>query len=87
MEDILKQNYPNPFNPTTTIRFAIPSTQFVTLNVYDILGNKVAELVNEDKEPGQYKVEFNANQLSSGIYYYTLRAGEFIETHKMILLK
>ena len=83
----LKQNYPNPFNPTTTIRYAIASTQFVTLTVYDILGNKVAELVNEDKEPGQYKVDFNANQLSSGIYYYTLRAGEFIQTHKMILLK
>ncbi len=88
----LYQNYPNPFNPTTKIRYSIPSNvkgqmSNVSLKVYDVLGREVATLVNEEKQAGVYEVEFNASQLSSGIYYYQLKTGNFIETKKMILLK
>jgi len=83
----LKQNYPNPFNPTTTIQYSIPQHSNVTLKVYDILGNEVATLVNEEKERGIYSVSFDASQLSSGMYLYRLQAGSFIETKKMILVK
>ena len=90
---ILYQNYPNPFNPTTKIKFTIHVTLSegeglpVTLIVYDILGNEVSSLVNETKQAGTYEVEFNASNLSSGIYYYTLQAGSFSVTKKMILMK
>jgi photosystem II stability/assembly factor-like uncharacterized protein len=83
----LEQNYPNPFNPTTTIIYSIPSTAVVTLNVYDVLGNEVATLVNEEKTAGSFEVNFNAADLSSGIYFYKLQAGNFIDTKKMILLR
>jgi len=83
----LEQNYPNPFNPTTSIQYAINSRQFVQLKVYDILGNEVATLVNEQKEPGYYEVEFNATQFSSGVYFYRLQAGDFVQTKKMILMR
>jgi hypothetical protein len=85
----LSQNYPNPFNPGTSIRYAISSTQFVTLKVYDLLGREVATLVNEEKPAGVYNAQFTINneQLSSGIYFYKLQAGDFVETKKMILLK
>jgi len=88
----LEQNYPNPFNPTTSLQYAIGSRQFVTLKVYDVLGNEVATLVNEEKPAGEYEVEFNSHSdagqnLSSGVYFYKLKAGNFIETKKMILLK
>lgn len=83
----LEQNYPNPFNPTTSIRYQVSSIAQVTLKVYDILGNEVARLVNEDKPVGSYEVDFDASQLSSGIYLYKLTAGNFIETRKMILIK
>ncbi len=85
----LLQNYPNPFNPSTSIQYAISSTQFVTLKVYDVLGREVATLVNEEKPAGTYNVQFTMNnvQLSSGIYFYKLQAGDFVETKKMILLK
>jgi photosystem II stability/assembly factor-like uncharacterized protein len=83
----LEQNYPNPFNPTTNIRFLIADRGFVTLKVYDVLGNEVATLVNEEKPAGEYKVEFDGNHLPSGIYFYQLKAGGFVETRKMILLK
>lgn len=88
----LFQNYPNPFNPTTKIKFTIPSVGTrhalsVQLNVYDVLGNEVAVLVNEEKPAGTYEVEFSAKNLPSGIYYYTIKAGNFTETRKMILLK
>jgi hypothetical protein len=88
----LLQNYPNPFNPSTKIRFAIPFVGTglalsVQLKVYDILGNEVATLVNEEKAPGTYEVEFNATQLSSGIYFYKLQAGNFMEAKKMVLVK
>jgi hypothetical protein len=84
---VLFQNYPNPFNPTTSIQYAINSRQLVQLKVYDILGNEVATLVNEQKEPGYYEVEFNATQFSSGVYFYRLQAGDFVQTKKMILMR
>jgi hypothetical protein len=88
-EFLLNQNYRNPFNPSTCILYAISSTQFVTLKVYDLLGREVATLVNEEKTSGSYNVEFRMQnlELSSGIYFYKLQAGDFVETKKMILLK
>ncbi|HED38767.1 MAG TPA: T9SS type A sorting domain-containing protein, partial [Ignavibacteria bacterium] len=83
----LKQNYPNPFNPTTTISYKLPKQSFVSLKVYDMLGRELAVLVNEEKPMGNYKVNFNASNLSSGIYFYRLTAGSFVETKRMVLLK
>ncbi len=87
----LKQNYPNPFNPTTTIEYTIPEVDVnfraVELNVYDILGNKITELVNEAKPSGTYSVKFNASKYPSGVYYYQINCGSFVQTKKMILLK
>ncbi len=83
----LSQNYPNPFNPSTKIRFLIPSLSQVTLNIFDILGNEIEILVNEEKPTGVYEVSWNAANLSSGIYFYRLQAGGFVETKKMILVK
>jgi hypothetical protein len=85
----LAQNYPNPFNPVTTILFSIRKESTVVLEVFDVLGNEVAILVNEDKQPGSYNVEFRMNnvEFSSGVYLYQLIAGSFIETKKMILLR
>ncbi len=83
----LSQNYPNPFNPSTTISYQLPVNRYVTLKVYDILGNEVAALVNEQKTAGTYEIEFDATKLTSGVYFYSLQAGFFTETKKMILLK
>ncbi|GAB6283000.1 MAG: hypothetical protein STSR0008_17540 [Ignavibacterium sp.] len=83
----LSQNYPNPFNPTTTLSFAISQQSFVSLKVYDVLGKEVATLVNEEKPAGTYKVTFDAGKLSSGVYFYKLQTGNFVETKKMILLR
>ncbi len=83
----LNQNYPNPFNPSTRIEYQVASNSQVSLKVYDVLGKEVATLVNEEKPVGSYEVNFNASQLSSGIYFYKLQAGSFVETKKMILLK
>ena len=83
----LGQNYPNPFNPTTTIEFSIKSAGLVTLKVYDMLGTEVTSLVNEIKDPGNYSINFNAENLPSGIYFYTIRIGNFRETKKLNLLK
>jgi hypothetical protein len=91
----LEQNYPNPFNPTTKIRYSIPSviangtkqSQLVTLKVYDVLGNEVRNLVNEEKPAGTYEVEFISGNLPSGLYFYKLITENFVETRKMILLK
>ena len=83
----LEQNYPNPFNPLTTISFSIPSSGFTSIKVYDILGNEVATLVNEEKAAGNYEVNFNASNLSSGVYLYRLQAKDFTELKKMILLR
>jgi hypothetical protein len=83
----LFQNYPNPFNPTTVIEYQIPQSSFVSLKAFDALGNEVATLVNEEKSTGIYKVKFDATHLSSGIYFYKLQSGNFIETKKMVLIK
>jgi len=93
----LYQNYPNPFNPSTKIKYSIPQTDnpllggarggLVTLKVYDVLGNEIATLVNEELPAGEYEVEFDGTGLPSGIYFYLLKAGDFIQTRKMMLLK
>jgi Secretion system C-terminal sorting domain len=83
----LEQNYPNPFNPSTTIRYAIPQGGLVTLRVFNLLGEEVATLVNEELTSGVFEVNFNANAFASGIYFYTLNVGNFVATKKMILLK
>jgi hypothetical protein len=87
IEYSLSQNYPNPFNPNTTIDYSTKSSGLATLIVYDMLGTEVASLVNENKEAGNYSVEFNASELPSGIYFYTLTSGNFIDSKKLILLK
>jgi enterochelin esterase family protein len=94
---ILKQNYPNPFNPSTLISYSIPVSSFVTLKIYDVLGNEIKSLINEEMVSGSYKVEFSAKggsasggdpiDLPSGIYFYKLQASNFTQTKKMILLK
>jgi hypothetical protein len=84
---ILEQNYPNPFNPRTTIKYSIPTSSFAQLKVYDVLGNEVATLVNEEKHAGTYEVNFSAEGLTSGIYFYKLSSGSFVNTKKMLLLK
>jgi hypothetical protein len=84
---LLHQNYPNPFNPTTKISYEVPELSFVSLKVFDVLGNEVAALVENENPLGSYEVEFDAAELTSGIYLYKLIAGNYIETKKMILLK
>jgi len=83
----LMQNYPNPFNPSTTIDYSFPHNSVITLKVYDVLGNEITTLVNEEKQAGIYEFEFNAIGLPSGIYFYQLKADDFTKTKKMILLK
>ena len=88
----LDQNYPNPFNPTTKIKYSIPSVgasliKPVRIKIYDILGDEIATLVNEEKPAGKYEVEFDASSLPSGIYYYQLISGSFVQTKKIILIK
>lgn len=83
----LSQNYPNPFNPSTKLEFGISNFGFVSLKVYDVLGNEVKTLINENKPAGRYTVTFDGSNLSSGIYFYKLESGSFIETKRMILLK
>ncbi len=93
----VEQNYPNPFNPTTKINFSVPTTSFTTLKVFDILGKEVATLVNEELKPGSYETTFSAKggsasggdgkDLSSGVYFYRLQAGSFVETKKLLLLR
>ncbi len=85
----LVQNYPNPFNPETKIAFVIGNYSFVSLNVFDIMGNLVAKLLGEEKQPGKYEINFDANEfnLSSGIYFYRLTAGNFTQTKAMLLEK
>ncbi len=83
----LSQNYPNPFNPTTEIAFDVPTKSHVTLSIYNILGQKVETLVNEEKSPGEYTVQWDASQQATGVYFYKIEAGDFTETRKMMLLK
>jgi hypothetical protein len=87
IEFSLSQNYPNPFNPGTTINYQLPLTSKVTLKIYDILGSEVAKLVNQEQSAGTYNIDFNASHLSSGVYFYQLKTGNYLQTKKMILLK
>jgi hypothetical protein len=83
----LGQNYPNPFNPSTTIEFALPHSGFVTLKVYNVLGEEVASLLNEDHPAGTFKATWDASGMPSGIYFYRLTAGKFVQTKKMVLMR
>jgi len=83
----ISQNFPNPFNPTTKISWQSPVASHQTLKVYDVLGNEVATLVDEFRNAGSYNVDYNASKLASGVYFYRLQAGDFVQTRKMILLK
>ncbi len=82
----LSQNYPNPFNPTTTIEFSIPNSGFVTLKIYNVLGEEITTLVSEKLSFGSYAYNWDARNLASGIYLYRLQAGDYIETRKMVLM-
>jgi hypothetical protein len=86
-EFLLKQNYPNPFNPRTVIYYSVPKQINIRIIIYDALGREVTTLVNEEKPIGNYEVEFDGNELPSGIYFYQLQAGSFTETKKMVLMK
>ncbi|MCB9248250.1 MAG: T9SS type A sorting domain-containing protein [Ignavibacteriales bacterium] len=89
----LSQNYPNPFNPTTIIKYSVPnvvsnfSSNNVELKVYDVLGREIKTLVNQKQKAGNYEVSFDTKELSSGVYFYRLQSGDFIQTKKMMLLK
>ena len=83
----LEQNYPNPFNPVTKIRFAIPGSSNVKLFVYDVTGRLVSELVNGELNAGEYETNFNAEEFTSGVYFYTIQAGNFKETKKLVIIK
>ncbi len=83
----LAQNYPNPFNPSTKIKYSIPQSSDVVIKVFDVLGNEKETLVNEEKPVGTYEIIWNASTLPSGVYFYRLQAGSFVETKKMVLLR
>ena len=86
-ELVLQQNYPNPFNPSTTIRYEIPKSTFVILSIFDLLGREITTLVNQVQNAGYHEITFNAKKLSSGIYIYQIKAGEFSQIRKMLLIK
>lgn len=86
-EFLLLQNYPNPFNPATIISYQLPVDGNIILKVYDLIGNEVATLVNEEQSAGRYEITFNASNLSSGVYFYRIQAGSFNQVKKMILLR
>ncbi len=86
-EFYLGQNFPNPFNPSTTIKYSTPQTQFVSIKIFNILGKEIASLVNEEKKPGNYTINFDGSNYPSGIYLYRIQAGSFIDTKKLILIK
>lgn len=86
-EYLLTQNYPNPFNPSTTIKYSIPETAFVNIKVYNLIGQEIAELVNEEMQTGNHEVTFDAVNMPSGVYFYRIQAGSFVETRKMMLMK
>ena len=84
---VLMQNYPNPFNPSTRISFSIPQSGFASVKVYDVLGNEVATIIDKELSAGSFEIQFNASGLTSGVYYYTLKSGNFVQSKKMILLR
>ena len=83
----LSQNYPNPFNPTTQITFTLPKASNVTLTIYNVLGQQIATLVNGKNEPGAHSVSWNALNVPSGVYFYRIVAGDFVQTKKMVVMK
>jgi hypothetical protein len=83
----LSDNYPNPFNPSTSIAFSIPSNNFVTLKIYDVIGREVATILSEKLEAGEYTRQWNAAGFPSGVYFYRLEAGDFVDVKKLVLLK
>ncbi len=83
----LEQNFPNPFNPSTSIEYSVPSNEYVSLKVYDVLGNEITTLVNENQNPGNYTVNFDARNISTGVYFYKLQVGSFVQINKMLFLK
>jgi photosystem II stability/assembly factor-like uncharacterized protein len=83
---VLEQNYPNPFNPSTTIRYSLPSRSHVTMTVFNTLGQQVAELVNREVDPGSHDVKFDGSNIASGIYFYRIRAGSFVQTRKLVVI-
>jgi hypothetical protein len=83
----LNQNYPNPFNPSTKISYQLPKSSFVTLKVYDIIGREVSTLVNGEQNAGQYEVTFDGSRLASGVYFFRLQAGGFVQTKKLVVMK
>ena len=83
----LEQNYPNPFNPTTTINYEIPNTCLVNIKIYNLLGREIETLINEERTPGKYKIEFNGHNLASGIYFYRITSNSYTKTRKMLLIK
>ena len=83
----LFQNYPNPFNPSTIINYSIPKTSHIIIKVFDIVGREVVTLINEEKLPGNYNLYFNGSNLPSGIYFYSILAGSYTQTKKMVLIK
>jgi hypothetical protein len=83
----LYQNFPNPFNPSTTIKFELPKSSHVSLAVYDILGREQSVLVNERRNAGVYEVKFDGSNLASGVYFYRLEAGDFVQTKKLLILR
>ena len=86
-EFLLSQNYPNPFNPSIKIKFSLAEESYVNLSIFNMLGKNVKELINEMMKSGYYEVELNASDFASGIYFYRIKAGDFISTKKMILMK
>jgi hypothetical protein len=87
LQPSLLQNYPNPFNPTTNFGFRVSSLEFVSLRIFDVLGREVATLVNEVRQAGTYTVRWDASSQPSGVYFYQMRAGGFVETRKLVLTK
>jgi hypothetical protein len=83
----LSQNYPNPFNPTTKIKFALPQTALTKIIIYDLLGREVQTLINKELEAGYHEINFEASNFQSGVYFYSIRSGDFIQTKKMVLMK
>jgi len=83
----LYQNHPNPFNPTTRIKFSVPERNNVNIKIFNMIGQEIQEIVNQEYEAGNYNVEFNASNLASGVYFYRIQSGNFVESKKMIYLK
>ena len=84
---VSQSRYPKPFNPVTIIRFSTAERQFISLRVYDVLGSEIATLISDVKNAGNYEISFDAVNIPSGVYFYKLQAGNFVETKKMMLLK